>query len=133
MSLSVLYVEDDDKSRYIMQILLGQLDASPVYLFENSKDFEAKIDQLPQLPDIVFLDIHVKPLSGFEMLKILRARPEFAKRPIVALTASVMSEEVDQLRHSGFNGVIAKPIRVETFPETIQQFLSGEEIWGIIN
>lgn len=131
--LGVLYVEDDPQSRAVMEILLiHTLSVTKFAMFEDSTDFEARLAQIPFEPDIVFLDIHMRPIGGFEMLKILRTRPIYARRPIVALTASVMNEEVEQLKAAGFNGVIPKPINLDTFPSTIQQILNGQEIWRVL-
>jgi CheY-like chemotaxis protein len=67
------------------------------------------------------------------MLEMIRERPEFDHVPVVALTASVMNEEVQQLKRAGFNGVIAKPIDVDTFPDILQRILDGETVWRIVS
>ncbi len=51
-------------------------------------------------PDVILLDIHVKPYSGFEMLEMLRKMNGFVDVPVVALTASVMNEEVQKAEAS---------------------------------
>ncbi|MCU0481094.1 MAG: response regulator [Anaerolineae bacterium] len=129
----VFYVEDDEMSRIVIEILLKEsLGLSDVIVFPDSQDFENKIDEFPFIPDIIFLDIHVKPYDGFQMLDILRQHPVFANKPIVALTASVMNEEVDLLKTSGFDGVLAKPINEATFPDQLNRILQGEKIWSIL-
>lgn len=128
----VFYVEDDALSRMVLEILLREgMGLQNVVIFSDSKDFEERIDEFPFVPDIVLLDIHMKPLNGFEMLEILRQHPVYQSKPIVALTASVMNEEVDRLRRAGFNGVLAKPINEDQFPKILQQLLDGEYIWSI--
>jgi CheY-like chemotaxis protein len=130
---AILYVEDDPQSREIMRLLLVEvMQLSQIILLENSVDFQAHIEALKGKFDLVLLDIHVQPLNGFEMLSVLRAHPAFQKIPVVALTASVMNEEVQKLRQAGFNGVIAKPINLDTFPDTLQRILKGERIWRIL-
>jgi hypothetical protein len=42
-----------------------------------------------------------------------------------------MSEEVGMLKDAGFNGAIAKPINLDTFPTTLQQILEGKAVWSI--
>jgi len=92
-----------------------------------------KLRSLRPIPNIIFLDIHVKPYDGFEMLAMLRLDAVFHRTPIVALTASVMNEEVQQLRLMGFDGCLAKPIDLDTFPEILSRLLNGETIWRIID
>ena len=130
----VLYVEDDPQSRKLMQMLLsGRMKLPSVTILEDSQNFLESVTELPVKPDVIFLDIHMKPLSGFEMLGVLRQLDWAAEIPIIALTASVMNEEVQQLRTVGFNGCLAKPIDLATFPDTFQRILQGETIWRIIS
>jgi CheY-like chemotaxis protein len=128
----ILYVEDDPNSREIMALLLTHsLGVQQLNLFEDSTDFWQRLTALPTAPTLILLDIHMKPLTGFDMLALLRADSRFAKTPVIALTASVMNEEIVKLRAAGFNGVIAKPIDLDTFPSILQAVLSGQDVWGI--
>jgi CheY-like chemotaxis protein len=129
---AVLYVEDDFASRKVMQILLkGRMKLEHVNIFENSQDFSARVQALEPHPDVVFVDIHMEPHSGFEMLSMLRELEPLKDVPVVALTASVMNDEVEVLRNSGFDGCLAKPLNLEDFPNNLDRILSGEHIWQI--
>jgi len=129
----VLYVEDDLQSRKVMKMLLeGRMKLPHVVFFEDSSDFTDRVEVLHPKPTVVFLDIHVKPYTGFEMLTMLRGMDWARDIPIVALTASVMQEEVQQLRTAGFSGCLAKPLDLLSFPETFQRIVMGESIWRII-
>jgi CheY-like chemotaxis protein len=129
----ILYVEDDLQSRRVMNLLLvADMGLSNVTIFENSEDFMARVLALDLKPDLIFLDIHVRPCSGFEMLAMLRSDEAFHDVPVVALTASVMNEEVINLRTAGFNGVVAKPIKIEAFPGIMERVLNGDEVWQVI-
>lgn len=130
----ILYVEDDPQSRKLMNMLLkGRMKLPHVTILEDSQDFLAVVEALDPKPDIILLDIHIRPFDGFEMLSMLRGLPWANNTPIVALTASVMNEEVQKLQNMGFNGCLAKPIDLETFPNTLQQIIDGETIWRILS
>ena len=129
MQPKFLYIEDDSLSREIMTMMLGGLGYNDVIIFDNSHDFLGKLAALPFIPDVIFLDIHVPPLDGFEMLKILREHPDFAQQKIIALTASVMNEEIAKLRRSGFDGAMGKPLDFDEFPALLHRILQGETIW----
>jgi CheY-like chemotaxis protein len=129
---SYLYVEDDFPSRIVLQKLLKSLGVTRLTVFEDSTDFMSRVKALQERPDIILLDIHMKPHNGFEMLKMLRDDPEFADRTIIALTASVMNEEVNLLRASSFNGVIAKPIQMTALPKLLERIAAGEAIWEVV-
>ena len=127
-----LYVEDDRLSRTVMDMLLGTMMGITSYaIFEDSTDFMVRLKTLPVCPDVILLDIHVQPLNGFEMLKFIRADPEFENCRVVALTASVMNEEVKQLRLAGFDGTIGKPLDAGSFPSLLQKIQRGEAVWQI--
>lgn len=127
-----LYVEDDPLSREALTVVLRRvMKAEHTYIFEDSYDFEERIQALPQRPTMILLDIHMKPITGFEMLKLLRTKLDYGDAKIVALTASVMNEEVELLKESGFDAVIGKPINVGTFPKLIDRIAGGETIWHI--
>jgi two-component system, OmpR family, alkaline phosphatase synthesis response regulator PhoP len=128
-----LYVEDDPSSREIMQILMeNAMDVHSLTIFDNSADFIEHLRLLPHVPDVILLDIHVAPHDGFKMLTLLRADSVYRDAKVIAVTASVMNEEVTKLRTSGFDGAIAKPLSVQTFPEMIRRVLAGEAVWHIV-
>jgi two-component system, cell cycle response regulator DivK len=129
-ALSILYVEDDMLSREVMKVLLTQvMGVSQLSCFEDSSGFMERIEGLPYIPDIILLDIHMTPLTGFDLLKLLRGDERYKNSTIIALTASVMSDEVQELRTAGFDGLISKPINQRLFPERINQILSRKDAW----
>ena len=129
----VLYIEDDARNRRVMHMLLvNSMKLAHVSIFEDSTDFLARASQLSPKPTLILLDIHVLPYDGFAMLKTFRESGLFDAAKMVALTASVMNEEVSQLREAGFDGCLAKPIDSDTFPDLVARIMSGEEVWHII-
>jgi CheY-like chemotaxis protein len=127
-----LYVEDDPASRMVLQMLLTRgLGFSHVNIFENSLNFLERLENLQEKPTIIFVDIHMKPHDGFEMLNMIRTHEAYQNIPVIALTASVMNEEVIRLRSSGFNGAISKPVNQRSFPDLLNQLLDGKEVWHI--
>ncbi len=127
-----LYIEDDPISREVMQLMLQGLGYSRVTILDSSADFMARIAALPSVPDVIFLDIHIQPHDGFEMLAGLRQHPVFASRSVIAVTASVMNEEVQRLRDAGFDGAIGKPLDFENFAALVERALGGESVWHIV-
>jgi CheY-like chemotaxis protein len=127
-----LYVEDDMLSRKVMFTLLTKVMNFPdVIIFEDSNDFLQRIQTLPFLPTVIFLDVQIGPLDGYEMLQVLRNIEEYRDAKIIALTANVMSNDVERLKRVGFSGLIGKPIIKQAFPELLEKILAGEEVWFV--
>ncbi len=128
----LLCVEDDPSNRLVMKLLVEKM-LNPKYyaIFEDSTDFIPRMRNLPTRPDIILLDIHVAPFNGFQMLQMIRDDSVYGDTKVVALTASVMNEEVERLRKSGFDGAIGKPIPLSTFPVIIERIINGETIWQV--
>jgi len=128
----LLYVEDDPSNRLVMKLLIEKTLGTKNYtIFENSADFMARLRNLPARPNIILLDIHITPFNGFQLLQMIREDPAYINTKVIALTASVMNEEVEKLRESGFDGAIGKPISLSTFPFIIARLLDGERVWQI--
>ena len=128
----LLCVEDDPSNRLVMKLLVEKM-LNPKYyaIFEDSTDFIPRMRNLPTRPDIILLDIHVAPFNGFQMLQMIRDDSVYGDTKVVALTASVMNEEVERLRKSGFDGAIGKPIPLSAFPVIIERIINGETIWQV--
>lgn len=128
----ILYFEDDVLSREVMRVCLTRgMGYGNVWIFEDSSEFEDRLNSVGAKPDVVFLDIHMEPVDGFEMLRIIRQSEAFQSTKVIALTASVMNEEVKMLKEAGFDGVIAKPLDYDTFPNALHRILRGEQVWHI--
>ena len=126
----LVYIEDDPGSRKVMRFLVSRIEASiQLDIFEDSQDFLARVEALDPEPDAFFLDIHVSPHNGFNLLEMLRSDERYAQKTVIALTASVMNEEINKLKEAGFDGVLAKPLNFHTFPDTLDRILAGEKIW----
>jgi two-component system, cell cycle response regulator DivK len=130
--LIFLYVENDADSRQVMDILMRKrLGNKHLTIFEDSENFLERVAELTSAPDVFLLDIHVGPLDGYAMLEQIRNDARYADKFVVAITASVMVTEVDELKAAGFDGLIGKPLDKELFPRLLQDILRGESVWYI--
>lgn len=127
-----VYLEDDANSRMIVKVLLTRvMDFKHLTSFEDSDDLMTRLEQLSPQPNVFFIDIQMKPLDGYEVLKLLREDARYREATMIAMTANVMSHDVEQLKTAGFDGLIGKPILNDTFPQLIERILDGQSIWYI--
>jgi CheY-like chemotaxis protein len=66
------------------------------------------------LPDIIFLDINMPGLSGFEMLGYLRREPGLSDIPVCVITSDDQQVTIDQAQKDGALSVLIKPLTFET-------------------
>jgi len=125
-----LYVEDDPFSREAMQMLLISMQGyEKLTIFENSREFAPRVQALSEPANVILLDIHMEPLDGYEMSKLLRMMPGYENARIIAITADVTTVNVHTLKKAGFDGLIYKPIDPESFPDKLQSILNGKKVW----
>lgn len=129
----LVYVEDDEASIAVMKAIVERvMKLKTLHVLQNRSDFMQQVEQIGVTPDIFLFDIQMEPYDGFELLTMLRNDPDYKESKVVALTASVMSEEVARLKRRGFDGAIAKPLNIQAFPDLITRIMDGESVWYIV-
>lgn len=77
--------------------------------------------------DVVFLDLEMPDIDGYDILKILQADARFEQIPVVAYTVHV--SEIGVARELGFHSFLGKPLDADEFPQHLQRILNDEHIW----
>ncbi|RMF26175.1 MAG: response regulator [Chloroflexi bacterium] len=117
---TILVIEDSVLSQRLVEVVLT---AQGFRVVEARTGEEGLRKALDERPDLILLDVHLPDMSGYDAVARLRARPETAQVPIIALTASASAEEEARARKAGCDGYIAKPINTRTFPDQVRQHL----------
>ncbi|NJL92837.1 MAG: response regulator [Anaerolineae bacterium] len=118
----VLYIEDDDKNRLLVERVLLAEGYDVVSAASARLGIQmAEIDP----PDIILMDINMPGMDGFMATAALRAIPHLRHIPIVAVTANVMKGDMEGILAAGCDGYIPKPIDVDRFPEEVDYFLQN--------
>jgi len=121
MSL-ILIVEDNEKNLKLVRDVLQVKGYETVDAGTAEDGLKLARERKPSL---ILMDIQLPGMSGIDALKALRADPETAGIPIVAVTASVMQQDRQQIMRAGFDGFVEKPINLRKFLDTVQQALAG--------
>jgi CheY-like chemotaxis protein len=72
------------------------------------------------------MDIQLPGMSGIEALGCLRADPATRDIPVIAVTASVMTQDRKQILAAGFDAYQPKPITVKAFLDAVRQTLDRD-------
>jgi len=122
---SILYIEDNEANARLVNKLVNRL--SYVALIHADTGKRGLQVAKTQLPDLILLDINLPDMSGFEVMALLKAEPQLAKIPVVAISANAMKHDIDKAKGAGFQEYITKPIRIEHFYAVIDTFLKPKE------
>jgi two-component system cell cycle response regulator DivK len=127
----VLVVEDDQNNRIVITRLLRLAGVARESILEVEGDPMSLSPGTVAGVDLVFLDLQLPRKDGYRVLAELRADPATRGLRVVALTANVMRQDVEQCREAGFDGFIGKPIDGRRFGELFGRILSGEAVWTV--
>ena len=121
MSL-ILIVEDNEKN---LKLVRDVLQVKGYETLEAGTGEEGLKIARERMPALILMDIQLPGMSGIEALKALRAAPATAGIPVIAITASVMQQDRQQIMSAGFNGFIEKPINLRNFLDTVQRAMKA--------
>jgi predicted ATPase/signal transduction histidine kinase/CheY-like chemotaxis protein len=119
----ILVVDDQDDNRAILVTFLSALGFIIIQAFNGEEAIEKTIEYEP---DIVFMDLVMPKLDGFEATRRIRQTPEIANTPIIATSASVFDFNQQESRSAGCDDFLPKPVCFETLLKQLHQYLQLE-------
>ena len=120
----VLVVEDNPINQEIARALLEETGAR-ISLAGNGREAVELLDGRDDTVDLVFMDLQMPEMDGYEATRRIRAKGAYSRVPIIAMTAHAMVEEKDRCLAAGMDGHIAKPIEVRVMYKTLDAFLGA--------
>ena len=123
MSASILIIEDDGPSLMLARYLF-EAAGHRITTATNGADGVEKALQLA--PDLILCDLQLPVLTGYEVRRRLSGSASWRPVPIIAVTASSMMGDREQVLAAGFAGYISKPIEPTTFVAEVEAFLPHE-------
>lgn len=123
MKKKILYIEDDEKNRALVQRILA---AKGYEVFEAETGLEGLEKAKACKPDMILMDINMPGLDGYETTTRLKGMEALKDVPIIALTARISAEDKERGLIAGCSGYLTKPIVIDTFAEMVERYLGGE-------
>jgi CheY-like chemotaxis protein len=126
---TVLYVEDEESDALLMEMAFRSQGLEGSY--QTVGNGQAAIDYLTgtgpfaqrerhPLPAVVLLDLNLPEVHGFEVLKWIRAHPDFRQLPVVIFSSSVREDDKMQAKQLQANDFISKPNSPALFRDIVR-------------
>ena len=116
----ILIVEDNDKNRKLMRDVLQ----FKGYRLAEAETGEEGVRLAREChPDLILMDIQLPGISGITAFRQIRDDPATATIPVIAVTASAMTQDRQTIMAAGFEGYQSKPLDVKAFVAAVRQML----------
>jgi len=124
LSMSVLVVDDYNTMVRIIRNLLRQIGFQDVDDACNGAAALAKLRGRKY--GLVISDWNMEPMTGYELLKEVRADPSLGRIPFIMVTAESKTENVIAAKKAGVNNYIVKPFNAQTLQRKIESVFPDE-------
>ncbi|MCH7938279.1 MAG: response regulator [Candidatus Marinimicrobia bacterium] len=118
---TILFVEDSPTMRRIIANSLKRLGYTDIIEAENGVDALDKIEG--KTIDLLVTDWNMPEMNGADLVKNIRAMPEYETLPIVMITTRGMKDDVIKAMKLGVNGYVIKPFTPEVLRTKLEAIL----------
>ncbi len=123
-SVQVLVAEDNDINQLLLKTMLEK-EGYSVTLANDGKEAVQALQSDPEKYDIVFMDLQMPEMNGFQAAETIRSEIT-GKVPIIAVTANAFKEDIERTKEAGMNDFIAKPYKKEQILKMLAKWV-GEQ------
>ncbi|MCP4294018.1 MAG: response regulator, partial [Proteobacteria bacterium] len=118
---ATVLVVDDQKSN--IDLVIESFTNTKLSVFGKETWEEAMYFTQKHIPSLIFMDIKMPEMDGFELTKTIKENPELKDIPIVALTASVTDTRLSNFEKYGFSGCLRKPVSKASLYKEASKYL----------
>jgi CheY-like chemotaxis protein len=116
----ILVIEDNPTNLELMTYLLHAFGHTTISARNGEEGVEAA---LRTVPDLILCDLGLPSMDGYGVAQRIKAAPSLSAVPVIAVTASAMVGDREQVIAAGFDGYISKPVTPETFVGEVERYL----------
>lgn len=118
----ILVVDDDSVAQTIASHVLRRHS----YDVECVCNGPAAIDKVSHSKfDLILMDLQMPGMDGFQTAQHIRSVPNYAKTPIIAVTANCSSDYRDRCLSNGMQGFLPKPVQTRELVQTVERYLTS--------
>jgi two-component system, chemotaxis family, chemotaxis protein CheY len=124
LSMPVLVVDDYSTMVRIIRNLLAQIGFADV---DDAKDGASALEKMRfKRYGLVISDWNMEPMTGYDLLKEVRADPGLGTVPFIMVTAESKTENVIAAKKAGVNTYIVKPFNAQTLKSKIESVFTDK-------
>jgi CheY-like chemotaxis protein len=120
----ILIVDDDEQATTLLERVLAIKGHEATSLNDSAETIQVVSSATP---DLILLDLMMPEPNGFEVCKMLRADPKYAKIPIVIITAMDDNASKENAFAAGANDYLTKPFRIDALAQAIDDLIGNAE------
>lgn len=120
----ILLVDDNPVNMLLAKAIVKKLLPTSV-VSEAFNGLEALEEYKKEKPDLIFMDIQMPEMSGYEATKEIRKIEKDVHTPIVALTAGTVKGEYQRCLEAGMDDYLSKPVLVSDISGMIEKYLDS--------
>ena len=114
----LLLVEDNEMNRDMLSRRLARKGLEVIIAVDGKVAIEAA---LAEQPDLILMDMSLPEIDGWEATRRIKAQPETADIPVIALTAHAMFGDRQQALDAGCDAYETKPVNYQQLLERINE------------
>lgn len=119
-SSAILVVEDNQDNLLAIKAILDRLK----YKHLEAGDGEAAVKMAAELkPALILMDVQLPLLSGIDATRLIKADPQLADIPIIALTAKAMKGDREELLAAGCDDYLSKPLKLDELTVILKKWM----------
>ncbi|THU38158.1 response regulator [Niastella caeni] len=119
----ILLVDDDEATNFLSRILLQKIHAAKEIMVAEDGRMALDLIQQTGCPDIIFLDIRMPQMDGFEFLDSLESTNKWKNAKIIMLSSVVQAEDKERARaYSSVMDCLEKPITQEMVEKVTKEY-----------
>lgn len=121
----ILMIDDDEDDQLLFKEALKQVNENVACNTALNGEEALKTLQSSALPDVIFLDLNMPIMNGFECLKALKKEKFYKQIPVIIFTTANDLATIEKCRKLGASGFFHKPIDFNLLLLKLQQLLNS--------
>jgi DNA-binding response OmpR family regulator len=124
--MTLLYIDDDQDDLDLFREAVNSIHPSHQCLVALTGEEGIRLLEAVK-PDLIFLDINMPGLGGWDLVKMIRAKREFDNVPVYMLSTTRNRAELEMFTHMGASGCLVKPNSFRELCEIFKSLLMEKE------